>query len=393
MEKVRVEGIRMIEVEIRDGAVRQVFGRLVVIVLGHEGMVPHDLRDARHDCRLARAGPPAIPTILTLFSISSHHSASLRPCRRAVPCAHAGLPDRVREENLGPRPAHAFTDLLRFQGSVVLRLLGIGWARGVPRPCPGHRIRGRQEVEERRASSDEPERGPAGPQAFRNARQEAHAPDGRNEHERETVPASLSRMTGVLWTPPRQILGEGDWLWRVTWFQSQAYGVSFSGSTAPADGASPSTKAPTASSTDGSAAWLYRAGPTKPPSGFCPAAKALRSFAGKARDGAAWIAEPAALFEVEVALGGDESRRPRTSWWGPRTSCGRHPGTMRRGIPRRARSFPGWTAPALLPSITLPSGGDCGYPGMAWYHGLLWVSYYSSHEGKASIYLAKVRQA
>ena len=43
------------------------------------------------------------------------------------------------------------------------------------------------------------------------------------------------------------------------------------------------------------------------------------------------------------------------------------------------------------PVLHLPSGGDCSYPGMVWHDGLLWMSYYSSHEGKTSIYLAKVR--
>jgi hypothetical protein len=32
-----------------------------------------------------------------------------------------------------------------------------------------------------------------------------------------------------------------------------------------------------------------------------------------------------------------------------------------------------------------------GYAGMVWYENMLWVSYYSSHEGKTSIYLAKVK--
>ena len=41
--------------------------------------------------------------------------------------------------------------------------------------------------------------------------------------------------------------------------------------------------------------------------------------------------------------------------------------------------------------VKLPSGGDCGYPGLVWHENLLWVSYYSSHEGKTSIYLAKVK--
>ncbi|MCX6597699.1 MAG: exo-alpha-sialidase [Acidobacteria bacterium] len=39
----------------------------------------------------------------------------------------------------------------------------------------------------------------------------------------------------------------------------------------------------------------------------------------------------------------------------------------------------------------LPSNGDSSYAGMVWHKGLIWVSYYSSHEGKTSIYLAKVK--
>ena len=42
------------------------------------------------------------------------------------------------------------------------------------------------------------------------------------------------------------------------------------------------------------------------------------------------------------------------------------------------------------PSLTLPSGGDTSYAGMVWHEGLLWVSYYASHEGKTAIYLARV---
>jgi hypothetical protein len=40
--------------------------------------------------------------------------------------------------------------------------------------------------------------------------------------------------------------------------------------------------------------------------------------------------------------------------------------------------------------LKLPSGGDTSYPGLVWCDGILYVSFYSSHEGKTSIYLAKV---
>jgi len=41
--------------------------------------------------------------------------------------------------------------------------------------------------------------------------------------------------------------------------------------------------------------------------------------------------------------------------------------------------------------LALPSGGDTSYPGLVWRDGLLWVSYYSSHQGRTSIYLAQVK--
>ncbi len=41
--------------------------------------------------------------------------------------------------------------------------------------------------------------------------------------------------------------------------------------------------------------------------------------------------------------------------------------------------------------ITLESNGDTGYPGFMIYHRRLWISYYSSHNGKTSIYLCKIK--
>jgi hypothetical protein len=42
--------------------------------------------------------------------------------------------------------------------------------------------------------------------------------------------------------------------------------------------------------------------------------------------------------------------------------------------------------------MTLPSSGDCGYPGMVIKDGYLWISYYSAHENYTStaIYLSKI---
>ncbi len=45
----------------------------------------------------------------------------------------------------------------------------------------------------------------------------------------------------------------------------------------------------------------------------------------------------------------------------------------------------------LTEFLKLPSGGDCSYPGLVWHEGVLWVSYYSSHEGRTMVYVARVQ--
>ncbi len=46
----------------------------------------------------------------------------------------------------------------------------------------------------------------------------------------------------------------------------------------------------------------------------------------------------------------------------------------------------------LTEALTLPSGGDTGYPGMVLDGNTLWISYYSTHvDDKSRIYLAEVK--
>jgi hypothetical protein len=45
----------------------------------------------------------------------------------------------------------------------------------------------------------------------------------------------------------------------------------------------------------------------------------------------------------------------------------------------------------LTEALELPSGGDTSYAGLVFKDGVLWISYYSSHEDRTAIYLAKVR--
>lgn len=59
----------------------------------------------------------------------------------------------------------------------------------------------------------------------------------------------------------------------------------------------------------------------------------------------------------------------------------------------KARTSLSWIDPeagTMTECLALPSGGDTSYPGMVLHDGVLWISYYSSHEEKTCIYLAKV---
>ncbi len=61
---------------------------------------------------------------------------------------------------------------------------------------------------------------------------------------------------------------------------------------------------------------------------------------------------------------------------------------------KRARTSLSWLDPKtakLTEVLELPSGGDTSYAGMVLHEGVLWVSYYSSHAERTSIYLAKVK--
>lgn len=57
---------------------------------------------------------------------------------------------------------------------------------------------------------------------------------------------------------------------------------------------------------------------------------------------------------------------------------------------RKTSIFLSDTKGTIKQSFILPSGGDTSYPGMIFYKKQLWVLYYSSHEEKTSIYLAKI---
>ena len=61
-----------------------------------------------------------------------------------------------------------------------------------------------------------------------------------------------------------------------------------------------------------------------------------------------------------------------------------------RGGTRTSLSWLDPEKATLTEFLKLPSGKDTSYAGLVWHEGMLWISYYSSHEARTSIYLAKV---
>jgi hypothetical protein len=194
---------------------------------------------------------------------------------------------------------------------------------------------------------------------------------------------------GSTWSTPERILAEGDWLWRVTWHEGRAYGVTYR--TAP--GASGET-ATLVSSKDGRTfdevtTFAVPDRPNETTLRFMPDGEMVAVVRREAGNRFAWVGRSRAPYttwtwrEIPHQIGGPNFiRLPDGDLWAS------------------GRSYPGGPKTVLArltldggyePVLTLPSGGDTSYAGMAWHDGLLWVSYYASHEGKTAIYLARVK--
>ena len=193
---------------------------------------------------------------------------------------------------------------------------------------------------------------------------------------------------GRTWSERHPIGEPNSWLWRVTWHQDRAYGVGYR-----TDGTRGTRLY---ASRDGKtfkphvASFFNRGYPNESSLVFLPDQTALCLLR---RDGSAASAQ----------LGRAEPPYTRWTWkdlgtriGGPRMirlADGRLLAAVRLHEPR-AHTGLCWVdaeAGTLTEFLALPSGGDTSYPGLVVHDGLLWVSYYSSHEAKTSIYLAKVK--
>ncbi len=197
--------------------------------------------------------------------------------------------------------------------------------------------------------------------------QVSFSPDGRN------------------WSALQPVLAEEHWLWRATWFQGTAYSVSKMG-----DGKD-TRQVILYSSKDG-IHWdwvtVFRkipAWPNETTLRFMPDGEMVALLR---RNKTGWIGTSRPPYkdwtwhETGHRLGGPNFiRLPNGELW----AGSRNYGDEYRTVLARM------TQTTYEPVLTLPSGGDTSYPGMVWHQGLLWMSYYSSHEGKSSIYLARIQ--
>jgi hypothetical protein len=207
---------------------------------------------------------------------------------------------------------------------------------------------------------------------------------GRYEGRRPRLFRSLD---GHSWTRPLPIAEEGDWLWRIDRRAGRCYGISYR---------LPSPRRWTVSLLQSADGHDYRElldlhVPGKPNEATIrfrgrEALVLLRREAGRGR---AWIGRSLPPYlswtwkETSERLGGpnfiilpDGRLLAAARIW-------------RRGLPSTALCA--MTESTLHPILDLPSGGDCGYPGLVLHRSTLWISYYSSHEGSARIYIARAR--
>ncbi|RLD11761.1 MAG: hypothetical protein DRI44_02940 [Chlamydiae bacterium] len=193
---------------------------------------------------------------------------------------------------------------------------------------------------------------------------------------------------GYTWSKKNKIGDANFWLWRVTWHKGKAYGIGYS------CGANKRTLRLYSSSNgkkfDVLVNNLYDVGaPNETAIAFNgDTAYCLLRRDGKESTGKLGISQP-----------------PYTNWkWkdigarigGPQLIClpnGQLIAVVRLydGGPRTSLCLINAKSGKLTEKLTFPSGGDTSYAGIVRHDNMLWVSYYSSHEGKASIYLSKVK--
>jgi hypothetical protein len=195
---------------------------------------------------------------------------------------------------------------------------------------------------------------------------------------------------GRMWSDKHEVGDRDNWLWRVTWHKDKAYGFGYG------------------CRSDHRGIRLFRSAD----------GKSFETLIDKAAVEGTYPNETSLVFLADGTChcllrqdgqpnsGYLGTARPPYTEWNWRKLGVQIGGPHMIGLPdgrfvaavrlydKRVRTALCWIDPAagtVTEFLALPSGGDTSYAGLVLHDGLLWVSYYSSHEGKTSIYLAKVR--
>ena len=197
----------------------------------------------------------------------------------------------------------------------------------------------------------------------------------------------FSEDAGTTWSEGTPIGKVGFWVWRPQWNQEFCYSISYE-----VNGACTAT--------------LCRSGDGL---NFAPISAPRRIGAQYGEDTILFLPDQSALclfrnFDGDQTTGLGTAQPPYKEWdWKPLNQQVAGPNMIQLQDGRvivatrlsdgETRTSLAWLDPGkstLGECLKLPSGGSTGYAGLAWKDDLLWISYYSSHEGKASVYLAKV---
>lgn len=215
---------------------------------------------------------------------------------------------------------------------------------------------------------------------------EAFNENGRKQHQ------SLVWFSddGVQWSKQQEVADRNYWLWRITWHKGKAYGFGYGCSSAPrslrfyesSNGASFKTLIPKVKGLG-----TY---PNETSMLFLPddSAYCLLRQDGVPKDGLIGKAKPPytdwTWKSLGMRIGGPDMIR---------LPDGRFIAVVRL-YDSPVRTSVCWLDPeagTLKEAVALPSGGDTSYAGLVWHNDMLWISYYSSHEGKTGIYLARIQ--
>ena len=195
---------------------------------------------------------------------------------------------------------------------------------------------------------------------------------------------------GQQWSQPTRIGVLDNWLWRVQWFQGKAYGFGYNTGDrkrglkffSSQDGKRFTTEVETVpglGTYPNESSIVFRQDGT---------AICLLRQDGNPKDGLLGIAKPPyrdwSWKSVGCRIGGPDLIQIPDG----RFIC------AVRLYDSQVRTSLCWLdieSGKLTEALKLPSGGDTSYAGLVWHDDQLYVSYYSSHESKTAVYLARVK--